>query len=142
MKEKLLIFFLFLGLFSCKKEVAEIKYESQTFDLNAEAFMKKYKDTPNAQLVDVRTELEYKDGHIQYAILIDFYAIDFKAQLAQKLDKSKPVFLYCRSGNRSKQTLAIMKEMGFKEINNLTGGYNEIIHFTEECRTKQLHLEM
>lgn len=136
MKNKLLVFLLFLGLFSCKKEVAEIKYESQIFNLNAEAFMKKYKDTPNAQLVDVRTELEYKDGHIQYAILIDFYAIDFKTQLAQKLDKSKAVFLYCRSGNRSKQTVSILKEMGFKEINNLTGGYNELINYTEECIVK------
>jgi rhodanese-related sulfurtransferase len=41
--------------------------------------------------------------------------------------------LYCRSGNRSKKTVEIMRELGFKEINNLNGGYNELIQFTEEC---------
>ncbi len=95
--------------------------------------MAKYKATKEAQLVDVRIQLEYLDGHIQYAILIDYYGINFKNELIQKLDKSKPVFLYCRSGNISKKTVEIMQKLGYKEVNNLTGGYNELIQFTEEC---------
>jgi rhodanese-related sulfurtransferase len=131
--KKLLLLFLFVNLFACQKEKIANHYVSELYDLSADAFMAKYKATKDAQLVDVRTQLEYADGHIQYAILIDYNGINFKKELIQKLNKSKPVFLYCRSGNRSKKTVEIMQELGFKEINNLNGGYNELIQFTEEC---------
>ncbi len=131
---KLIIFLLlFANLFACQKEEIDSNYFSAIYDLNADDFMTKYKVTKDAQLVDVRTQLEYLDGHIQYAILIDYYGMNFRNELIQKLDKSKPVFLYCRSGNRSKKTVEILQKIGFKEINNLTGGYNELIQFTEEC---------
>jgi rhodanese-related sulfurtransferase len=51
----------------------------------------------------------------------------------KKLNKSKPAFLYCRLGNRSKKTVKIKQKLGFKEVNDLLGGYNELIQFTEEC---------
>jgi phage shock protein E len=131
---KKFLFLLFIAnLLACQQEDIENTYISATYDLKADDFMTKYKATKEAQLVDVRTQLEYLDGHIQYAILIDYYGINFKNELVKKLDKSKPVFLYCRSGNRSKKTVEFMQKLGFKEINNLSGGYNELIQFTEEC---------
>ena len=54
----------------------------------------------NVQLVDVRTFQEYNSGHIENAINIDFQEEDFSDEI-QKIDKDRPVFIYCRSGGRS-----------------------------------------
>jgi rhodanese-related sulfurtransferase len=39
------------------------------------------------------------------------------------LNKNKPVAIYCRSGRRSASALIILKEMGFKDIYDLEGGF-------------------
>ncbi len=78
----------------------------------------------NTILLDVRTEVEYKAGHIPGSIQIDFLKTDdFKKQVAV-LDKSKPYLLYCRSGKRSKDAMTVMKEMGFTKLFDLQGGFN------------------
>lgn len=74
------------------------------------------------QLVDVRTEPEYTGGHIGDAKNINFFDADFKEQISQ-LDKTKPVLIYCASGNRSGKAMLVMKELGFSEIYDLKGGY-------------------
>jgi rhodanese-related sulfurtransferase len=72
-------------------------------------------------LLDVRTDREFEMGHIKGAAQIDFYDAGFQEELA-KLDKAVPVYVYCRSGNRSGQAAQMMKQMGFKEVYNLEGG--------------------
>ncbi len=74
------------------------------------------------QLVDVRTPQEYNAGKIGDAKNINFFDPDFKTQIAE-LDMTKPVLIYCASGNRSGKATLIMKEMGFTEIYDLRGGY-------------------
>ena len=80
-------------------------------------------DSPPADLVvlDVRTPEEYAEGHLDGAVLVDFYEADFAAQLAA-LDPEVPYLVYCRSGNRSSQTLAIMDELGFESAVDVDGG--------------------
>jgi rhodanese-related sulfurtransferase len=73
-------------------------------------------------LVDVRTKEEFDQGHLCDALNIDFKADDFKANI-QKLPKSSPVYLYCRTGKRSKSAATILKGLGFENITNLEGGY-------------------
>ncbi|NQW36847.1 MAG: rhodanese-like domain-containing protein [Flavobacteriales bacterium] len=73
------------------------------------------------QLVDVRTPNEFKSGHIDKALNINYYDQDFSVQIG-KLDKSKAIYVYCRSGVRSKYASDILKKLGFKEIYNLNGG--------------------
>lgn len=84
---------------------------------------------PPADLVvlDVRTPQEFQEGHLEGAMMIDFYEADFKAQLAE-LDPNVPYLLYCRSGNRSGQTADIMTELGFSNVAEVQGG---IISWTE-----------
>lgn len=78
----------------------------------------------NIQIVDVRTAAEFKSGHIKGALNIDFFEqAKFKNKLA-KLDPAKPIYIYCRSGNRSKSAAGIISKMGFKQIYDLRGGYN------------------
>ena len=53
--------------------------------------------------------------------MIDFYAEDFQAQLAE-LDPDVPYLLYCNSGNRSGQTVPLLQELGFSDVADVDGG--------------------
>ena len=72
-------------------------------------------------VLDVRTPEEFAEGHLEGAVLVDFYAPDFADQLAG-LDANVPYVLYCRSGNRSGQTLSLMAQMGFADVTEVDGG--------------------
>ena len=75
----------------------------------------------NLVIIDVRTPNEYATGHLPKAINIDFYDKNFKDQINQ-LDKEGNYLVYCRSGNRSSQAIALMKELGFNNLDELVGG--------------------
>lgn len=77
----------------------------------------------NVQLVDVRTPNEYRSGHISNAVNIDFYQRIVFVEKFNKLDKNKAVYIYCRSGARSRSAAAQLAKMGFTEIYDLKGGY-------------------
>ena len=71
-------------------------------------FKNKLANTPNAQLVDVRTPAEVSKGSLEGAVNIDFRSTDFATQI-NTLDKSKPVFIFCQSGGRSGKGYEKMK---------------------------------
>jgi len=73
------------------------------------------------QLLDVRTTEEYEVGHLRDSQNICVTDSDFKEKAA-KLDKNKPVYVYCKKGGRSAKAAKILTEMGFKEIYDLDGG--------------------
>jgi len=75
------------------------------------------------QLVDVRTPREYKVGHIGKAINIDLFQGGSFKQAFEKLDKNKPIYLYCRSGSRSRRAAQKILDMGFEKVYDLKGGY-------------------
>ncbi|WP_417361785.1 rhodanese-like domain-containing protein [Galbibacter sp.] len=77
-------------------------------------------------LIDVRTEEEYNQGHLCDALNVDFKAEDFEAKI-QELDKSTAVYLYCKTGVRSKDAATLLQELGFENIINLEGGYTAYI---------------
>lgn len=74
------------------------------------------------QFIDIRTPKEYKAGHIKGARNIDFLGEDFLKEFS-KLDKDQPVYIYCRSGNRSAKASEKLKAEGFEKIVDLKGGY-------------------
>lgn len=76
---------------------------------------------PKFTILDVRTAGEYFPEHIEGAVYRDFYATDFQLQL-DSLDKSRTFLIYCRSGNRSGQTLTMMEDLGFQTVYNMLGG--------------------
>jgi len=84
-------------------------------------------DLDNVQLLDVRTPREHKAGHIANSQNIDFNSPTFEADIA-KLDKEKPVVLYCKFGGRSAKCAKKMLEAGFKKIYDLKGGFSEWEH--------------
>lgn len=72
-----------------------------------------------AQLVDVRTPEEFQAGHIQGAKLIPLQELENRLD---EIDKSKPVVLVCRSGNRSGQAYKLLKARGYQSHSHLEGG--------------------
>jgi rhodanese-related sulfurtransferase len=79
--------------------------------------------TKKAQLLDVRTLEEYNEGHIPNALLIDVNGDEEEFhRKTDALDKQQPVYVYCRSGARSRRAADILKERGFKNVLELKGG--------------------
>jgi len=72
-------------------------------------------------LLDVRTPAECEEGIIEGATVIDYQGKDFMSEIG-KLDRNRPVFIYCAAGGRSRQTMTRMTNMGFKEVHDLEGG--------------------
>ncbi|MDA0864466.1 MAG: rhodanese-like domain-containing protein [Bacteroidetes bacterium] len=74
-------------------------------------------------LVDVRTPEEYAEGFIQGAINIDYFDQQSFIKQISALDKKEPVYLYCRSGNRSMKAARQLVTLGFEKVYDLAGGY-------------------
>lgn len=71
-------------------------------------------------ILDVRTQEEFLDGHIDGAILIPDYEIANKAQ-SKLPDKDMLILVYCRSGRRSKLASQTLADMGYKNIKEFGG---------------------
>ena len=95
-------------------------FNKKVTDLKVEQFAAKLSEA-GVVLLDVRTDEEFKDGHLKGAIQIDFHHSDFPDQIS-KLDKEKTYAVYCRSGHRSGETVKYMISNGFKSAFNLAGG--------------------
>ncbi|MBL7884530.1 MAG: thioredoxin [Bacteroidia bacterium] len=89
--------------------------------LSADEFEQKLNTTENPQIADVRTPEEYSEGFIKGAININYNSNTFETEIT-KMDKTKPVFVYCLSGGRSASAVSKMIDLGFKEIYELKGG--------------------
>lgn len=73
----------------------------------------------NAILLDVRTEEEYNEEHIDGAILLPLDSIN-KENIEKIInDKEQVIIVYCRSGNRSSQALLLIEELGYNEVYDL-----------------------
>lgn len=73
-------------------------------------------------ILDVRTAQEVSEGHLPDAINIDVMDSTF-ATKTQNLDMSATIYVYCKSGVRSKRASKQLINMGFTDIRNVLGGY-------------------
>lgn len=89
-------------------------------NLDLQAFVEKMTSTKDYNLVDVRTPEEFEKGHLENAQNIDLNAGDFDKKVA-KLDKDKPVFLYCLTDTRSGTAADKLRKEGY-EVYMLKGG--------------------
>jgi len=72
-------------------------------------------------VLDVRTEEEYKNGHINGSMNIDIQSPDFEEKI-NSLNKDVQYVVYCMSGGRSSRAVSLMDQNGFLHANNLEGG--------------------
>jgi thioredoxin len=111
-----LLVLLSIAIISCKGQVSK---NIKTID--AVSFLKEIQATSNAQVLDVRTPEEFTSGHLDEAVNENWLSGDFASNIS-KYDKSKPVFVYCKSGGRSHQAAEKLAELGFTNVVEMEGG--------------------
>ena len=114
MKRFLLLFLLSILFVSC----TNASYKS----VSSDEAMKMMKQSKDYIILDVRTKSEFESGHIKGAINIPNETITDYAP-SQLKDKSQLIFVYCRSGNRSKQAASKLAKLGYSSIIEF-GGIN------------------
>ena len=113
---------LFMAVFfitACSSQNTTVK------NLNATDFEKQITQN-SVQLVDVRTPEEFKEKHIEGAQNINYNDASFQNKLSG-LDKSKPLYIYCLAGGRSKKAADQAVALGFNQVYNLEFGINSWI---------------
>jgi len=77
-------------------------------------------ESANILLLDVRTLEEFNQGYIDSAVLSPYDALE---TMFREQDKSRPIVLYCRTGNRSSIALRTLSRMGYTNVSDF-GGIN------------------
>ncbi len=94
-----------MGLFFKKKDINE--------------FLTIVQKTEGVVLLDVRTEEEYRSGHIPGSKNLPLQKIEGVESIYK--DQSTPIFIYCLSGARSQQAVKKLKKMGYSQVENIGG---------------------
>lgn len=121
MKRKWMLLPLCLLLLSgCGRE-GDSEMESATFaQITAEEANSMMDGQEDYILLDVRSEEEYQDGHIEGAILIPDSEIMDRAK-EELPDKDATILVYCRSGRRSKAAAQELADLGYTGIYEFGG---------------------
>ncbi|AWV99978.1 rhodanese-like domain-containing protein [Arcticibacterium luteifluviistationis] len=114
-----LLLLMLVSIMSCNEA------KSQITNLSLDKFVSTYESTENAQLLDVRTPGEWANGKLEKSNLINLNDTKFEQNL-EKLDKSKPIFVYCAVGGRSAKAAKILSKQGFEVFNLTNAGYNQL----------------
>lgn len=121
MMKKIIVAFLFIGLVllsGCKESKAQDTAVVQVIPVTQ---FEKDIQKDDVQLVDVRTVAEFNESHIKGAENIVYKSEAWNTSIA-KLDKSKPVYVYCKKGGRSAKCASLLEEAGFTTVYDLNGG--------------------
>lgn len=77
------------------------------------------------QLVDVRTDAEWSDGHVKGAVHLPLDQI--AARAASLLpSKDADLVLYCRTGRRAQSAAEQLRQLGYTRLSAMTGGYDDL----------------
>ena len=74
----------------------------------------------NAIMIDMRSDRDFRDGHIVNAVHAPADNSDMSARLEKYRDR--PLIVYCRSGQRSMPVCSKLRKQGFEKVYNLKGG--------------------
>lgn len=78
-----------------------------------------------AVLIDVRSPNEYKEGHLNGAVLIPEYEIGTKI-VNMIPNRDKNIVVYCKSGARAKLAMETLNKLGYKNVYNIYNGLDGI----------------
>lgn len=105
----------------CLLSACSVADDGTVKDIDVETFSK-FANENKGIVVDVRTDEEFAQGHIDGAKQFNFFDESFEANIV-KLPKDKPLYVYCRSGNRSGKATKFLVSQGYTKVYNLVGGY-------------------
>ena len=114
----LFVFILFSNNVNCQRNTNQIG-NSKLVQLMAKE---------DIQILDVRTEKEFKDGAIEGAVNIDFWDPDFEIKVLSRLNKRRTTVVYCAAGGRSEMAYKLLAKKGFKTLYDLKGGYEQYVN--------------
>lgn len=95
--------------------------EKKIASVPASEFVESIKAQKDVVLIDVRTPEEFRAGHLNGAININYNSPDFTEKISE-LNLKDSYAIYCRTGNRSSGALSLMEEKGFFWVIDLRGG--------------------
>lgn len=102
-------------IFMLNKQDKNINNETTIKHVSMHDIVKIMNENTNYIILDVRTVSEYNDGHIPNAICIPNETIN--GDIIDKLpNKEQLILIYCRSGNRSKQSAEKLKKLGYTNL--------------------------
>jgi rhodanese-related sulfurtransferase len=81
--------------------------------------VQEYKNAAGAVLLDVRTPQEYREGHIPGSQNMPLQQLDKVEEVTE--NKDTVLYVYCRSGARSRQAVSLLKHMGYTNVHNIGG---------------------
>ena len=105
-----------LALTACSASGSEVSFEQ----LSMYKALSQMEKEENYILLDVRTIEEYTDGHIPGAVNIANESIRTD-EISELPDKDQRIYVYCRSGNRSKQAAKKLVKLGYTNIVEIGG---------------------
>lgn len=116
MKKILPLLFSALAFTACGSASSELSFQQISMD----AAITQMAEEDNSILLDVRTPEEFADGHIPGAINIPNESIG-ENDITELPDKEQRIYVYCRSGNRSKQASAKLVNLGYTNVIEIGG---------------------
>lgn len=117
------IFLMIMGLsgaFAFQQSLAAEK-ENTMITIEPQDLQKELAAQKTPFLLDVREPAEFEAGHIKGATLIPLGTLPDRLN---EIPKDRRVVVYCRSGHRSSRAIEFLKQHGFENVVNLTGGMN------------------
>ena len=81
--------------------------------------LQEFEKTPGAVLLDVRTSQEYREGHIPGSQNVPLQQLDKVEEVTE--NKDTVLYVYCRSGARSRQAVSLLRAMGYTNVHNIGG---------------------
>lgn len=83
------------------------------------------KENLTAILLDVRSEQEHEEYHLNGDICIPLY--DLQSKIERIVENKKTIIIvYCQSGVRSKKAVKLLEKMGYENVYNIRGGIEEM----------------
>ena len=125
----------FTGLISCSgnststfnsgvknPDFHSVQQTGQAISLNNKDWQAKLNENTGA-IIDIRTPDEWKEGYIKDTQFANIFDKDFIEQINTiEANKNNPIYIYCRSGNRSKQAMTVLLDNGYTQIFELNTG--------------------
>lgn len=82
----------------------------------------KYEAGEAFKLIDVRTPVEFRETHVEFASNVPLDKVD-PAEVMERHDAGDdPLYIMCRSGNRAQQAIEKFNKSGYENVINVEGG--------------------